>query len=209
MNITRANIVTSLFAGFLLATGTPDVSAAKIKCWTNKDNVRECGNVVPPEYAQKGHKEISKQGMTVTTQSRAKTPEEIEQERLEEERKARERAIAEEQARRDRVLLATFTTEDDMLLSHQGKVAAIDSRINHTEQLVKKLERMREELIQDAAKQERSGNKVSDETLESINRVKRQIAENQDFVVQRQEERVELEAQLEKELARFRVLKSQ
>jgi len=45
--------------------------------------------------------------------------------------------------------------------------------------------------------------------LESISRVKRQIAENQDFVVQRQKEKVELEAQLEKELARFRTLKSQ
>ena len=209
MNITRANIVTSLFAGFLLATGTPDVSAAKIKCWTNKDNVRECGNVVPPEYAQKGHKEISKQGMTVTTQSRAKTPEEIEQERLEEERKERERVLAEEQAKRDRVLLATFATEDDLLLSHQRKVAAIDSRINHTEQLVKKLETQREELLQEAAKQERSGKKVSDKTLESMRKVKRQIAENQDFIIQREEEKLELEAQFEKELARFRTLKSQ
>ena len=209
MNITKTDLITCLFAGLLVAVGAPEASADRFKCWTNNEGVTECGNVVPPEYAQKGHKEITDQGRMVGSQTRAKTPEEIEQERLEEERKARERAIAEEQARRDRVLLATFTTEDDMLLSHQGKIAAIDSRINHTEQLVKKLERMREELIQDAAKQERSGNKVSDETLESISRVKRQIAENQDFVVQRQKEKVELEAQLEKELARFRTLKSQ
>ena len=42
---------------------TPALSdAARIKCWTNNEGVRECGNAVPPEYAQKGHKEVSKSG---------------------------------------------------------------------------------------------------------------------------------------------------
>jgi hypothetical protein len=208
MNITKTDLITCLFAGLLLAVGPPDASAGRIKCWTNEDDVTECGNVVPPEYAQKGHKEISEQGRTVGSQTRAKTPEEIEQERLEEERKERERALAEEQAKRDRILLATFATEDDMQLSHNGKVAAIDSRITHTEQLVKKLGAIQEELIQDAAKQERSGNKVSEQTLNNIRNVKHQIAENQAFILQREEDRMELEAQFEKQLARFRTLKS-
>ena len=37
---------------------TAPVQAA-IKCWTNKDGVRECGNVVPPEYSQESHTTIS------------------------------------------------------------------------------------------------------------------------------------------------------
>ncbi|MGH8595639.1 MAG: hypothetical protein ACREXT_03150, partial [Gammaproteobacteria bacterium] len=56
-------------------------AAAGIKCWTNKDGVQECGNAVPPEYAQQGHQEKSLSGMTIRTQSRAKSPEEIASER--------------------------------------------------------------------------------------------------------------------------------
>jgi hypothetical protein len=36
----------SLTCGFSL---TAD---AAIKCWTNKEGVKECGDTVPPEYAQ-------------------------------------------------------------------------------------------------------------------------------------------------------------
>ena len=27
-------------------------AGANIKCWTNEDGVRECGNKIPPEYSQ-------------------------------------------------------------------------------------------------------------------------------------------------------------
>ena len=68
-----------------LAIG-PGIAAAKneggkIKCWHNKDGVRECGNAVPPEYAQQQSEEKDKSGLTVKTQERAKTQEELEAER--------------------------------------------------------------------------------------------------------------------------------
>jgi hypothetical protein len=209
MNAMKSRGFKCLFVGLLLVVGTPAALAATIKCWTNKEEVRECGNVVPPEYAQQEHTEISAQGLTVGTQKRAKTAEELAQERLEREQEERERALAEEQARRDRVLLATFTTEEDLYLSHKGKLAAIDNRIAHTEQVVKKLGEMLEELVQEAANKERSGTKVSDKTLNSMRQVKQRIADNKQFIAQREEEKTEISVQLEKELARFRLLKSQ
>jgi hypothetical protein len=209
MNAMKSHGLRCLLVCLLLVVGTSAASAAKIKCWTNKEGFRECGNVVPPEYAQQGHNELSDQGLTVSTQQRAKTDEEIEQERLEREQKEREKALADEQARRDRVLLATFGTEEDMLLSHKGKLAAIDTRIIHTEQVVVKLGGMLQELNQEAADQERGGKKVSDKTLKSMRQIKQQIAENKDFILRREEEKVELNVQFEKELDRFRMLKSQ
>ena len=47
-----------------------------IKCWVNKDGLRECGNVVPPEYAQGGHSQVTPSG-TVREVEGAKTPEEM------------------------------------------------------------------------------------------------------------------------------------
>ena len=209
MKVTTKSALTLILPAALLIFGAPDASAAKIKCWTNKDGVRECGNAVPPEYAQEGHQEINKRGMTVGSQERAKTPEELEKERLEQEEKERQAKLAEEQARQDEILLATFASEEDMKLAHEGKVRALDTRIKHTQALIAKLEDSLEALIQDAAKQERAGQKVSDETQEDIRRVKQQIKENRLFIEEREKEKVELGKQFQAEVERFRRLKAQ
>ncbi len=72
----------------LSLTIAPLQADAGIKCWTNKEGIRECGRTVPPEYAQKGYTERSDSGVKVKEITRAKTAEEIEQQRLEEARKA-------------------------------------------------------------------------------------------------------------------------
>ena len=67
----------------LICAEIPLPASARIKCWTNSEGVRECGNVVPPEYAQKGHREMSNQGIMIKEVARAKTPEELSREREE------------------------------------------------------------------------------------------------------------------------------
>ena len=51
---------------------------ATIKCWTNSEGVRECGNSIPPEYSQQGHTELNSQGVVIEENERAKTAEELE-----------------------------------------------------------------------------------------------------------------------------------
>lgn len=199
-----------LLLAALLALAPPGLKAAKIKikCWTNNEGVRECGNIVPPEYAQQGHDEINERGLTVHTKERAKTPEEIEAARQEQERLEAQRKLDQEQAKRDRILLATYATEFDMRLAHKGKVASIDSRVTHAEHLVKKLKEKLVEHIQEAANQERSGKEVSDDTLTRIEDVKHQISEQQDFIKEREQEKELINARFEDELAHFRRLKA-
>ena len=209
MNVTIRTALSSFFAGALLIIGAPDASAAKIKCWTNNEGIRECGNAVPPEYSQKGHEEVNKQGRTVSTQDRAKTPEEIEKQRLEQEEKDRLAKLEEEQANKDRVLLATFSTEEDLKLAHEGKVIALETGIKHTQALVAKLESSLKGLVETAAKQERSGKKIPQETRDDIARIKEQINENKNAVEEREGKKADLGKQFEAELARFRRLKAQ
>ena len=61
---------------------------AGIKCWKNHEGVRECGNVVPPEFAQEGHEEKSKSGRTIGAQGRAQSAEELAAEKAEQATKA-------------------------------------------------------------------------------------------------------------------------
>ena len=116
-----------------------------------------------PEYAQKGHTEVSKSGLTVKTQKAARTKENREAEKAAEIAKA-ERARQEEkrhrkQATADRVLLDTFVTENDLVLAHQRKVQAIESQITHRRKHISKLETKLSKHQRTAANKERGGKK--------------------------------------------------
>jgi 23S rRNA maturation mini-RNase III len=185
--------------------------AAGIKCWKNKEGGTECGNSVPPEYAQKGHKEISEKGFTVKEQARAKTPEELKKEEEEAARLAAEEAerkrLAEEQALRDRVLLQTYTTEEELELARRGKNAVIESRIKNTESLVEKLKANKERMQTEAARLERSGKPVSKKLQNNIAEVDRQIHDNESFIAERRKEQADVDKKFETDLARYRELK--
>jgi hypothetical protein len=185
--------------------------SAGIKCWTNDEGVRECGNSVPPQYSQKGHREISESGVTVSTTDRAKTKEEL---RIEREEAARLAAIRAEEARRireretkDRVLLSTFTSEKDLTRAHQGQGAAIDQRIEHTELILRQLEQSLVQLRAKAAKLERSGKPMTPELKSKISKVERQRQSSHKFIEERRLQKSELASQFAADLDRYRELK--
>ncbi|MDX1434741.1 MAG: DUF4124 domain-containing protein [Gammaproteobacteria bacterium] len=207
----RGTGLTPLVLGAMLTGLAPFPTAAGFKCWTNKEGVRECGNVIPPEYAQQEHRELSSTGVTLNKTSRAKTEEELRKEREEQARlaaiKAEEERIRREKEARDRVLLSTFTTEEDLLLARDGQLAAIDTRIMHTQQVLTQLEGSLEQLRAEAASLERSGKGLSDELLEKISAVQRQIESSATFIAERRRYKEELAAQFEADLLRYRELK--
>ena len=199
------------FAATLAVGVSPETAAKRIKCWTNDEGVRECGNFVPPKYSQQGHRELSKQGLTVSSQKRAKTQAEVDAEReasrKKKEREKREAQLAREQAARDRVLVDTFTTEEDLHLAHQGRLAAIDSRVKHTRQLIDSLKLDLSNLHKQAAREERSGKAIPKTLSKRISGNKQQISQHLDFIAERQAKKVELKLQFEEDLTRYRELK--
>lgn len=195
----------------LVAALPPVPVSAGIKCWTNNDGVRECGNTVPPEYAQKSHREVTETGITLSTTSRAKSKEEL---RIEREEAARLAAIREEEDRKiraretkDRVLLSTFTTEKELAIVHEGQVAAIDIRIGHTEKILNQLEQTLEQLHSQAAKLERSGKLITPELENRIAKTEQQMQDRLSFIESRRIQKAELAAQFIQDLDRYRELK--
>jgi hypothetical protein len=200
------------FALVLLPAALPPATAAAgIKCWTNNEGIRECGNAVPPEYAQKAHREITETGITVSTTERAKTKEELRKEREEEARlaviRAEEQRKKREREAKDRVLLSTFTTENELKLAHEGQVKAIDVRIGHTEKILKQLEQNLEQLRSQAAALERSGKPITPELKSKIAKVQQQMQDRQGFIESRLLLKEELAAQFTADLDRYRELK--
>lgn len=198
--------LTAAAALTLLLAALPGPADARIKCWTNSDGVRECGNTVPPEYAQQGHRELNKHGVTVGRQGRAMTTQEVEAERRKAELAEEQRRKAKEQAALDRVLLDTFGSEDDLVLTRDGKLRAIDSRIHLTEKLVVNLNETLDKMKAEAASQERSGNPVTDKLQADILDIERQIETHRKFIENRRLEKETVRARFEADLARYREL---
>lgn len=94
----RKQLFSTLIIVFTLSGLTLSVPVqARIKCWTNNEGVKECGNKIPPEFAQKGHQELGKGGLVREKTERAKTDEELAEERRLAKIEADEKAKAEEQ----------------------------------------------------------------------------------------------------------------
>lgn len=189
----------------------PTMASAGIKCWKNDDGVRECGNTVPPEYAQKAHREVTATGVTVSTTARAKTKEEL---RLQREEAARQAAIQAEEARKirerktkDRVLLNTYTTEKDLTLAHESQVAAIDIRLDHSDKIVKQLKASLEQLHAQAADLERGGKTITPELKSKMTKVQKQLEDSHSFSERLRIQKAELAEQFQQDLNRYRELK--
>jgi len=181
---------------------------ARIVCWTNKDGVRECGDKVPPEYAQTDRQEMSKQGMVVEEKERAKTEEELAEEKRQAELQAEKDKLALDEARRDKILLDTFSNVDDIEMTRDGKIAAIQASISLAETRNQKLQAELDKLVEQAANEERAGKPISEELENDIESLKRQVKTNNDFITEKREEQEMAREASANDVERFKELKS-
>ncbi len=181
---------------------------ARIVCWTNKDGVRECGDKVPPEYAQTDRQELSKQGLVVDEKERAKTDEELAEERRQAELQAEQDRIAQEEARRDKILLDTFSNIDDIEMARDGKLSAIQASISLAETRNQKLQAELGKLVEQAANEERAGKAIPEDMEKDIESLRRQIKTNDDFIAEKRTEQDLVREASAKDVERFKELKS-
>lgn len=190
----------------LLVSGISLEASAAIKCWTNKDGVRECGNSVPAEYAQQGHTTFNAQGVAVGEKKRAKSLEEFAEEQRQKEQKAiadKKRQAAE---KADRVLLDTFSSEDDLVLAREGKVSAIEAQIQLTESHIEKIQANLDRMIAVAADLERRGQKPAEQATADMEKARAQIAENRAFIEAKRSEQEAVRQQYAADIQRFKKL---
>ncbi|MDH5190096.1 MAG: hypothetical protein OEW89_02475 [Gammaproteobacteria bacterium] len=201
-------LVTAIFMFGVAQISQANSSGKKtFKCWTNKEGIRECGNVVPPEYAQKGHEEVNVEGRVVDKVERAKTVEELKE-------AARLKAIeqsnkkkAELQARYDHALLSTYSNTDDMIMARDGKIRAVDSSIKLANDKIASLVKAMEGLKTQAAHYERTGKPLPKVLQEDMDLTQGKIDRQKDLIDEKQKEKEDIKLQFESDIERFNELK--
>lgn len=183
-------------------------SAQSLKKWQDKDGNWHFGDTIPPEFAQQGHEEISKQGIVKEVKERAKTDEELAEEKRLLAIEKEEKKKAEAQAREDKILLDTFSSIEDIESARDDSIATIQSRINLTEKRIEKIKQDLNSRIQQAANQERNGQTPNEALLVDIESLQRQIKTNEISIEDSHKEQEMVKTDYQKDIDRFKALKS-
>ena len=182
---------------------------AALHKWVDEDGVTHYGDRVPAKYLQQQRSVLNEQGITV---KKLKSVEELEAEEAEKQKlqaDTKEKMIAErKKALRDRVLLETFTTERDILISRDARVDAINSHIQLTETIIKDHERKLAELKKRIDSLEKAGKEVPENMRKEVVSVSRQLETNYQYVENKTTERQGIMADFDEDIKRFRELKS-
>ena len=128
--LTAVALTATLLAAGAAQAQTKGPAGGTIVCWKDKSGkVIGCGDKVPPEYQDSATAELNKRGVTVKQSDAALSPEQKKAQQAELERKQAEIQQKEEQRRKDKALLDTFSDVKEIDLKRGRDVQLIESNV--------------------------------------------------------------------------------
>lgn len=203
---TRWPILMLIAATLCLPLST--AQAGKLYKWVDENGRVRYGDRIPPQYAKQQKQTLNDQGIVVETKAAAKTRAQLAEEARLAKIKAEEEKKRREQAHKDRILLDTFTNEDEMIMTRDGKIEAIEAIIRITTGRIEKTKKRLSDLNQRAANLERTGKPVPDDLKQQISDTHAQIQQNQDYIKNRKLEQHTIREKFAADIKRFRELKT-
>lgn len=206
--ISTLTLIAALLAFALAALSFDATAQRKLYRWTDKDGNVHYTDQLPPEAAQDKREELNRQGITVRTTERARTPEEQAEWEAEQKRLEAERIAAEEVAKMDAVLIGSYPTEADLQRAYNERFDLLEQSLESARVGIRSQEKSLAELLAHAADLERDGQKVPPAITDSIARTRDQVNDQRAYLERRETERAALQTEYDQLLARYRELKS-
>ena len=201
-------LLRSLLPLVLLALVSGPAAAQKLYKWVDENGQVHYGDKIPPEYANQDREVLNKQGLAVGHEEGAETAEEA---RARQEREKQAKA-AQEQAQRDRMLLATYQNVDEIELLRARRLDQIDAQLTIQEQSLANLEARHAEQVKRASRYQPANKDprappMPEGMAEDIARAESDIRTQQLNLDKRRKERTALNQQFDADVARFKELK--
>ena len=179
--------------------------SARMKCWTNSEGIKECGDKIPPEYTQQGYQEISKGGVVLEEKERIKTKEELKKAKKEAAIIAREKDEERNKKAHDKMLLETFASIEEIEAARDQKIEAVESTIKITQKRIIKLGYLLDdELNENTVNKQIDGENKKFNNAESL---KEQIFDNKKFIKNKIDEQGKIKKTYLEYISRFKKLK--
>jgi hypothetical protein len=197
-----ARIVTVTMAALLLAT----TAAAATYKWVDDKGMVHYTDKMPPEAVDKGSVELNKQGLPVKRTDPAPTLEQRRAKVAEEERQrqlAREREVVD---RRDRALMQSYTSEDEIDLARSRALATIDTQVQSAQAYSVQLTKRRVELED---KRKSFGDKPVPPAFErEMESIGEELAKQDALIAEKKREATAVTARYDADKARWRELRA-
>ncbi len=205
---------------FLLAALAAAVSCSayaqkrdgEIYRWVDENGVVQFGDRIPPEHANRDRDVLNDQGVRVRFEEGEITPEERaemeRQEQLEAER-AREHA---QRVRRDRMLLETYLSVQDIENLRDRRLELLESQVKVTQLYLTNLRKRLESLRQEASRyqpysDDENAPPLPENLATDIERTEQSLAVYEERLSSTREEQQELRESFAADIARFRELR--
>jgi len=185
----------------------PWCRADRLYKWVDEDGRVHYSDIIPPQRIDKGHTVVDKDGVVVTTFDAVKHGAALREEKARQVREKQALERAHQKAIRDRQLLDTYDTRDQLIEAQDQRLATIDGVLKITVAHINRLKEKHAELIKRAAQHERDGKTVSASLREEIDGLAAQIDQQQAYVDVKTVERERTARQFTEDLARFDELK--
>jgi hypothetical protein len=201
----------SLAAGMSLAataladnTSTPG-SDRRVYQWQDEHGVTHYGDRIPPEYASQEHRVINGQGIEIEHTDAQKTAEQM----AEDERRT---ADAVQRANRDRNLLASYVSVQEIEHLRDQRIALVSDQIKVTGQFLDTLNKKMNGLRSASARYkpysaDPNAPPMTDQLAEDLVRVGSDIITQEENLREKRSEVAAMSRQFESDIARFKELK--
>jgi hypothetical protein len=198
-------IVLLLLAPF--ANAQKDATKGYFK-WVDEDGVVHYGDSVPAKYRDLPKEVVNDYGVQIDYLEGKKSPEQLEAERLEEERTQK----IELQRRADQALLATYLSVDEILLHRDRRVELFQAQARVTELYLRNLDRRLKSLRADASNfQPYSENPdapmIADDLAKELRKTKEIIDRHERNLKKFKSDEQQIIARFEGDINRFKTLR--
>lgn len=195
------------FSLLLILLASFPAVAGKLYSWVDEHGKTHYGNTVPPQYSQQGNTELNQKGAVVKKTDAALTPaqrkakeDELAQQKEEEKKKL-------EQKRRDKALLNTYTTENEIDLVRDRNLQQGELQLQSMElrakQVQPRLEQARKRAEDLAAKKK----PVPLDLQQELEETGKEMLRLQEMIKQKRVEMDAIRARFEDDRKRFRELR--
>ena len=183
-------------------------SHAKTYRWVDANGRVHYSDRVPHEAIERERSRLDARGLEVEKIDRAKTAEELAQEAELKQLRLEEQRLIQEQRKKDRVLLRTFRSEDDILMTRDGKLTTIDASIQIIRSNIRRLKLKLAEMQKNAANLEREGKKISANYLKEIENTRQQLKGHYTSIIRKEQSKEVIRQLYAADLQRFQELKN-
>jgi hypothetical protein len=181
---------------------------AKVYRWVDEDGNVYYGDSVPVEFRDQRKDVLDDTGVMIDSIEGKKTEEELEQERLENERTE----AKEMQLRKDRALLATYLSVEEIVMHRDRRVELFQAQSRVTELYLKNLERRLQKLREEASRyqpysQDTSAPMIDESLAEDLRKTKDTISRHERNLRKYATDEKQIIERFDGDIIRFKLLK--